>query len=61
MSVMVGVGKAAEYGILIRQGEALQTAADLDTVVLDKTGTITEGHPAVTRMTAVDDNDTTLL
>ncbi len=54
MSVMVGVGKAAEYGILIRQGEALQTAADLDTVVLDKTGTITEGRPALTRVLAVD-------
>ena len=48
MSVMVGVGKAAEYGILIRQGEALQTSSQLDTVVLDKTGTITEGKPAVT-------------
>lgn len=48
MSVMVGVGKAAEYGILIRQGEALQTSSKLDTVVLDKTGTITEGKPAVT-------------
>ena len=54
MSVMVGVGKAAEYGILIRQGEALQTAADLDTVVLDKTGTITEGRPALTRVLAAD-------
>lgn len=48
MAVMVGVGKAAEYGILIRQGEALQTAGQLDTVVLDKTGTITEGRPQVT-------------
>ena len=48
MSVMVGVGKAAENGILIRQGEALQTSSQLDTIVLDKTGTITEGKPAVT-------------
>lgn len=47
MSVMVGVGKAAEYGILIRQGEALQTSSKLDTIVLDKTGTITEGKPEV--------------
>ena len=54
MSVMVGVGKAAEHGILIRQGEALQTAADLDTVVLDKTGTITEGRPALSRVLAAD-------
>lgn len=50
MSVMVGVGKAAEAGVLIRQGEALQTAARLDTIVLDKTGTITQGRPAVTRV-----------
>ncbi|MFE8070235.1 heavy metal translocating P-type ATPase [Marinobacteraceae bacterium S3BR75-40.1] len=50
MSVMVGVGKAAENGVLIRQGEALQTASKLDTIVLDKTGTITEGHPAVTEI-----------
>ncbi|MCL7942855.1 heavy metal translocating P-type ATPase [Marinobacter sp. ATCH36] len=52
MSVMVGVGKAAEYGALIRQGDALQTAGKLDLVILDKTGTITEGHPAVTRLYA---------
>ncbi|WP_341581042.1 heavy metal translocating P-type ATPase [Marinobacter metalliresistant] len=52
MSVMVGVGKAAEYGALIRQGDALQTAGKLDLVILDKTGTITEGHPAVTRVHA---------
>ncbi|HCL39103.1 MAG TPA: Cu+ exporting ATPase, partial [Marinobacter hydrocarbonoclasticus] len=39
MSVMVGVGKAAEYGALIRQGDALQTAGKIDLVILDKTGT----------------------
>jgi P-type Cu+ transporter len=50
MSVMVGIGKAAESGILIRQGEALQKTADLTTVVLDKTGTITEGKPSVTQI-----------
>ncbi|MFB2763962.1 heavy metal translocating P-type ATPase [Marinobacter shengliensis] len=60
MSVMVGVGKAAEYGALIRQGDALQTAGKIDLVILDKTGTITEGHPAVTRITAVDSNATLL-
>nr|WP_242674451.1 heavy metal translocating P-type ATPase [Marinobacter halodurans] len=54
MSVMVGVGKAAEHGILIRQGEALQLAGQLDTVVLDKTGTITEGKPRVTRLVPAD-------
>ncbi len=48
MSVMVGVGKAAELGMLVRQGDALQKANSLTTVVLDKTGTITEGKPKVT-------------
>ena len=47
MSVMVGIGKAAEAGILIRNGEALQTASQLTTMVLDKTGTITTGQPGV--------------
>ncbi len=47
ISIMVGVGKAAEYGILIRDGEALQRAGDLDTIVLDKTGTVTAGKPQV--------------
>ena len=61
MSVMVGVGKAAEYGALIRQGDALQTAGKLDLVILDKTGTITEGHPAVTRVHAIDGNEQRLL
>ena len=50
MSVMVGVGKAAEHGILIREGDALQTSSKLDTIVLDKTGTITEGKPALTEI-----------
>jgi len=48
MSVMVGVGKAAEAGVLIRNGEALQTASKITTMILDKTGTITEGMPKVT-------------
>ena len=48
MSVMVGVGKAAEAGVLIRNGEALQTASRLTAMVLDKTGTITAGSPQVT-------------
>jgi Cu+-exporting ATPase len=61
MSVMVGVGKAAEYGALIRQGDALQTAGKLDLVILDKTGTITEGHPAVTRVHAGDGDEQRLL
>jgi Cu+-exporting ATPase len=45
---MVGVGKAAEAGVLIRNGEALQMASRITTMVLDKTGTITEGKPTVT-------------
>ncbi len=48
ISIMVGVGKAAEFGVLIRNGEALQQAGRLTTVVLDKTGTVTEGKPQVT-------------
>ena len=45
ISIMVAVGKAAEHGILIRNGEALQQAGKLDTLLLDKTGTLTEGQP----------------
>src|SRR5690606_3612084 len=53
LSVMVGVGKAAENGILIRKGEALQQSGKLDLLVLDKTGTITEGKPSVTEILTV--------
>lgn len=48
ISLVVGVGKAAEFGILIRKGEALERASKLSTIVLDKTGTVTEGRPVVT-------------
>ncbi len=48
MSLMVGIGKGAENGILIRSGEALQTARAIQIVVLDKTGTITKGKPELT-------------
>ncbi|MFA5872956.1 MAG: heavy metal translocating P-type ATPase [Anaerolineales bacterium] len=48
MSLMVGIGKGAENGILIRSGEALQTAQTIQIVVLDKTGTITKGKPELT-------------
>jgi len=53
ISLMVGVGKGAENGILIRSGDALETAQKLDTIVLDKTGTITEGKPSLTDVVAV--------
>ncbi len=49
-AIMVGTGKAAEYGILIRGGEALEMARRIDTLVLDKTGTLTRGKPSVTHM-----------
>ena len=53
VAIMVGTGKGAENGILIKSGEALETAHSIDTVVLDKTGTITEGRPQVTDIISV--------
>jgi len=53
ISLMVGVGKGAENGILIRSGDALETAQKLNAIVLDKTGTITEGKPSLTDVIAV--------
>ena len=50
-AVMVATGRGAEMGILIKGGEALQRAHEIQTVVLDKTGTVTEGHPVVTDFT----------
>lgn len=62
ISIMVGVGKAAEFGVLIRNGEALQRAGQLTTIVLDKTGTVTQGRPAVTALIALpNSNETELL
>ncbi|MBB1244298.1 heavy metal translocating P-type ATPase [Streptomyces durbertensis] len=61
LSVMVGTGKGARAGILIRSAEALETAHRLDTVVLDKTGTITEGRPRLTDVLPVDGWDGTRL
>ncbi|RZV34612.1 MAG: copper-translocating P-type ATPase [Chromatiales bacterium] len=55
ISIMVGVGKAAEFGTLIRNGDALQQAGRLDTLILDKTGTVTEGKPSVTELVSAGD------
>ncbi|MHB8778154.1 MAG: heavy metal translocating P-type ATPase [Anaerolineales bacterium] len=60
MSLMVGIGKGAENGILIRSGEALQTARAIQTVVLDKTGTVTKGKPELTDVVTMDDGQWTM-
>lgn len=57
MSVMVGVGRAAQLGILIKNGDALQGAADIDVLVIDKTGTLTEGKPEVSHEEVADHVD----
>ena len=54
VAIMVGTGKGAENGILIKSGEALEIAQSVDTVVMDKTGTITEGRPEVTVIVTAD-------
>jgi Cu+-exporting ATPase len=53
-AIMVGTGKAAEYGILVRGGEALEMTRKINTIVLDKTGTLTRGKPAVTAVVPAD-------
>ncbi|MGH1559449.1 HAD-IC family P-type ATPase [Caulobacter segnis] len=54
MSIMVGVGRGARLGVLIKSAEALEHMEKVDTLVVDKTGTLTEGRPAVTRIVAAD-------
>jgi len=56
-AILVGTGKAAENGILIRSGEALEIAQKIDTIIFDKTGTLTKGEPAVTDVVPVGDVD----
>ena len=60
-AIMVGTGKGAENGILIKGGEALETAHKIQTVVLDKTGTITEGRPKVTDIIPAEGTDADFL
>ncbi len=57
MSIMVGVGRAAHAGILIRNAEALEIMEKIDTLVIDKTGTLTEGKPSVTSIATVNGQD----
>ena len=56
-SIMVGTGKAAEYGVIIRDAEALELAGKVNTVVLDKTGTITKGEPSITDVAVFFENE----
>ena len=60
-AIMVGTGKGAEHGVLIKGGEALETTYKLKTVVFDKTGTITEGKPKVTDIIAVNHQENDIL
>lgn len=55
MSLMVGIGRGAELGVLIKNAEALERMEEVDTVVVDKTGTLTQGRPTVTDVRLVDD------
>lgn len=54
MSIMVGVGKGAQAGVLIKNAEALERMEKIDTLVIDKTGTLTEGKPTVTKIVAAE-------
>jgi P-type Cu+ transporter len=57
ISIMVGTGRGATAGVLIRNAEALEIMEKVDTLVIDKTGTLTEGHPELTSITPVNDAD----
>ena len=60
-AVTVGIGRGAELGILIKNGEALEVSEKISTIVFDKTGTLTKGKPEVTDVVAIDGKDTVVL
>ena len=61
MSIISGVGRAAEFGVLVRDADALQRASTLDTLVFDKTGTLTRGKPEVVSITTLEGDETSAL
>ncbi len=61
MSIMVATGRGAQAGVLIKNAEALERFAKVDTLVVDKTGTLTEGRPAVTTLLPAEGMDETTL
>ncbi|AHJ74934.1 copper-exporting P-type ATPase CopA [Kosakonia sacchari] len=61
MSIISGVGRAAEFGVLVRDADALQRASTLDTIVFDKTGTLTRGKPEVVSVKTLDFDEATAL
>jgi len=61
MSIMVGVGRGAQAGVLIRDAEALERMEKVDTIIVDKTGTLTEGKPSVTSIITIEGQDETEL
>ena len=60
-AIVVGIGKGAEYGVLVKQAAALETAHKVDTIILDKTGTLTTGKPTVTGLTTLEATEDELL
>jgi Cu+-exporting ATPase len=61
MAVMVGVGRGARAGVLVKNAEALETMEKVDTLVMDKTGTLTKGNPQVTQIVALDHDESEVL
>jgi P-type Cu+ transporter len=61
ISIMVGIGRAAQQGILIKDAEAIETIEKIDTLITDKTGTLTAGKPSVTGFIAIDGEDKNMI